>query len=88
MVVAVHQPHYLPWLGYFEKMDQADVFVVLDTVQFEKNGWQNRNKIKTAQGWQWLTVPVMHKFGQRLGQVKLDQRSDWRKKHWMALSCY
>lgn len=85
MVVTVHQPHYLPWLGYFDKIDQADVFVVLDNVQFEKNGWQNRNKIKTAQGWQWLTVPVVHHLGQRLDEVRLDDRSHWAKKHWMTL---
>ena len=51
MILAVHQPQYLPWSGSFDKMDQADLFVLLDTVQFEKNGWQNRNKIKTAQGY-------------------------------------
>ena len=85
MVVAVHQPHYLPWLGYFDKMDRADVFVVLDTVQFEKNGWQNRNKIKTARGWQWLTVPVVHRFGQRLDEVSIAHQPEWRKKHWTAL---
>jgi len=57
MIIAVHQPQYLPWLGYFDKIDKADIFVLLDTVQYKKNEWQNRNKIKTAQGWQWLTVP-------------------------------
>ena len=85
MIVTVHQPQYLPWLGYFDKIDQADVFVVLDNVQFEKNGWQNRNKIKTAQGVQWLTVPVHHRFGQRLDEVRLDARSHWARKHWMTL---
>ncbi|MCK7503766.1 MAG: WbqC family protein [Desulfobacterales bacterium] len=58
MIVAIHQPQYLPWLGYFDKMLKADVFCYLDTVQYKKNEWQNRNRIKTAQGWQWLTVPV------------------------------
>ena len=58
MIVAIHQPQYLPWLGYFGKMLQADIFCYLDTVQYKKNEWQNRNRIKTAQGWQWLTVPV------------------------------
>ncbi|MBI3637246.1 MAG: WbqC family protein, partial [Candidatus Rokubacteria bacterium] len=47
MKVAIHQPHYLPWLGYLAKWAAADVFIVLDTVQYEKNGWQNRNRIKT-----------------------------------------
>ncbi len=48
MLVGIHQPHYLPWLRYFEKIARSDVFVVLDNIQFAKNGWQNRNKIKTA----------------------------------------
>ncbi len=58
MKVAILQPTYLPWLGYFDLMDQVDIFVVLDTVQFEKRSWQQRNRIKTATGLQWLTVPV------------------------------
>ena len=57
MIVAIHQPQYLPWLGYFDKIDQADVFCFLDDVQYKKNEYQNRNRIKTPQGWQWLTVP-------------------------------
>ena len=50
MIVSVHQPQYLPWLGYFDKIDRADAFVLLDNVQFKKNEWQNRNRIKTANG--------------------------------------
>ena len=61
--VAIHQPHYLPWLGYLAKWAAADVFVFLDTVQYEKNGWQNRNRIKTAAGPRWLTVPVHARLG-------------------------
>src|SRR5512137_468969 len=48
MIVAIHQPQYLPWLGYFDKMLKADVFCYLDTVQYKKNEWQNRNRIRTA----------------------------------------
>ncbi|HOS03379.1 MAG TPA: WbqC family protein, partial [Candidatus Hydrogenedentes bacterium] len=48
MLVGIHQPHYLPWLRYFEKIARVDVFIALDTVQYNKNGWQNRNRIKTA----------------------------------------
>ena len=63
MRLAIHQPHYLPWLGYLAKWASADVFVFLDTVQYEKNGWQNRNRIKTRDGAHWLTVPVHARLG-------------------------
>jgi len=66
-------------------MDRADVFVLLDTVQFEKNDWQNRNRIKTAQGWQWLTVPVHYRFGQRIWEVQINGRVNWGRKHRQAL---
>jgi hypothetical protein len=78
MIVAVHQPQYLPWLGYFDKIDQADVFVLLDTVQFKKNEWQNRNRIKTAQGPQWLTVPVLYRFPQLICEVGINDNERWR----------
>ena len=85
MKIAVHQPQYLPWLGYFDKMDQADVFVLLDDVQYKKNEWQNRNKIRNAEGWQWLTVPVMYEFGQLLKDIRIDNRQPWRTKHLKSL---
>lgn len=85
MRVTIHQPQFLPWLGYLDKIDQADVFVVLDTVQYKKHEWQNRNRIRTAQGWQWLTVPVRHTFGQRIHEVRIDETSDWRARHLRAL---
>lgn len=80
MIVAVHQPQYLPWLGYFDKIDRADVFVLLDNVQFKKNEWQNRNRIKTAAGPQWLTVPVTYKFPQRINEVVINNRDRWQHK--------
>jgi len=86
MLVAIHQPQYLPWLGYFDKMLKADVFCYLDSVQYKKNEWQNRNRIKTAAGWQWLTVPVTYRYPQRIGEVGIDNRSDWARKHLQALS--
>jgi hypothetical protein len=85
MLVAVHQPQYLPWLGYFDKIDQADVFVLLDNVQFKKNEWQNRNKIKTAQGWQWLTVPVTFKHPQRINEVPINKTVRWQHKQRQAI---
>jgi len=59
MKIAIAQPTYLPWLGYFDLLDQSDQFVYLDSVQFEKRSWQQRNRIKTPAGLQWLTVPVI-----------------------------
>lgn len=71
MIVSIHQPQYLPWLPYFDKILQSDVFVYLDHVQFQKNGVQNRNKIKTSQGEQWLTVPVRQKLGQSIESTEI-----------------
>lgn len=88
LAVAIHQPHYLPWLGYMAKLDRAARFVFLDTVQFEKNGWQNRNRIKTPQGTQWLTVPVRHRFGQAIAEVAIADPDGWRRKHRQALSTH
>lgn len=81
MIISIHQPQYLPWLGYFDKISKSDVFVLLDNVQFKKNEWQNRNRIKTARGWQWLTVPVIHKFSQKIYEVKINNTVLWEKKH-------
>lgn len=85
MIVAIHQPQYLPWLGYFDKIERCDTFVFLDNVQFKKNEWQNRNKIKTAEKWQWLSVPVIHKFPQNINDVEINNTVPWGKKHLNAL---
>ena len=85
MIVAVHQPQYLPWIGYFDKIDKADFFVLLDDVQFKKNEWQNRNKIKTAQGWQWLTVPVRYKYPQLINEVPINRTIRWQHKQGQAI---
>ena len=85
MKVAIHQPHYLPWLGYLAKWAEADVFVFLDTVQFEKNGWQNRNRIKTAAGPQWLTVPVRARLGTAIADVAIDTAQPWARRHLRAI---
>jgi len=83
--VAIHQPHYLPWLGYFAKWAAADLFVFLDTVQYEKNGWQNRNRIKTREGARWLTVPVRARLGTPIREVLVDSSQPWRARHFTAL---
>lgn len=85
MILAAHQLHYLPWLRYFHKIASSDTFVVLDNIQFNKNGWQNRNKIKTAGGASILTIPILQKFQQRLDEVRIAVKQPWQRKHLGAL---
>lgn len=81
--MSAHQPAYLPWLGYFDKIKRSDVFVFLDSVQYEKNSFTNRNKIKTANGTTWLTLPVIktNHFEMVISDMMLDTRYNWEKKH-------
>lgn len=58
MKITIHQPEHMPWLGFFHKINLSDVYVVLDNVQYCRHYFQNRNKIRTIDGWQWLTVPI------------------------------
>jgi hypothetical protein len=76
----------MPWLGYFDKIVRSEIFVFLDNVQFKKNEFQNRNRIKTAQGWMWLTVPVSYKYPEHIDEVKINNRIDWQKKHLRTLA--
>lgn len=85
MKLAIHQPHYLPWLGYVAKWAEADLLVFLDTVQYEKNGWQNRNRIKLREGPRWLTVPVQAPFGSSIRQVRIDTRQPWQRRHFQTI---
>jgi len=85
LIVSIHQPQYLPWLGYFDKIDQADIFCFLDNVQYKKNEWQNRNRIKTASAWQWMTVPVRFRFGEKINEVAIDPTVNWQHKHLQAI---
>lgn len=80
-LITIRQPGYLPYLGFFKKIESCDIFVFLDDVQFEKNDWDNRNKIKTIDGSAWLTIPVIHKFGTKLNEIKIDNNQNWNKKH-------
>jgi hypothetical protein len=83
--VTIHQPECLPWLGFLDKAAQADVFVLLDCVQYRKDYFQNRNRIRTPQGWAWVTVPV--EMGDRSTKLIKDvaiadgNGQRWRKKH-------
>jgi WbqC-like protein family len=73
VIVAIHQPNFLPWIGYFYKIASVDTFVFLDDVQFSKNSYTNRNLIQTPNGAQWLTMPVIqsNKFGQKISEVEI-----------------
>jgi len=85
VIIAIHQPQFMPWLGYFDKMDQVDAFVLLDNVQYKKNEFQNRNRIKTPQGPQWLTVPVSYQFPALINEVTVRTGDPWRRKHVQTL---
>ena len=80
--VSIHQPNFIPWLGYFYKIAKSDVFVILDDVQYTKNSFINRNKIKTPQGPKWLTIPVKQsgKFGQMINETAISNREKSLKK--------
>jgi hypothetical protein len=81
--VAIHQPQYLPWLGYLAKWAAADLFILLDVVQYAKHGWQNRNRIKTRDGARWLTVPVHAPLGTPIRDVTI--AGPWAARHVRAI---
>jgi hypothetical protein len=88
LTLSAHQPAYLPWLGYFDKILRSDVFVFLDSVQFEKNSFVNRNRVKTANGPLWLTIPVKMKghLSSDLTETRIDNSQNWCEKHLKTLS--
>lgn len=79
------QPSYIPWRGVFDLVHRADVFVFYDDVQYDKHGWRNRNRVKTAQGSKWITIPVLSRGnvseGLLLKDAKIAWTEDWAKKH-------
>lgn len=84
MIVTIHQPEHLPWLGYFHKMTQADVYVFLDTAQYRHQYFQNRNRLQGVAGPIWVNVPVrkvQHRYGP-IWTVPIDNSRDWRKTYW------
>ena len=85
MKALILQSNYIPWKGYFDLINMADVFIIYDEVQYTKNDWRNRNKIKTANGLTWLTIPVkQEKLSQRIIDTRV-HNNEWRKKHWNSI---
>jgi hypothetical protein len=86
VLVAIHQPHYLPWLGYLHRMAQADLFIVLDHVQFERGNYQNRTQVRVNGAARWLTVPVVQRSQkERIDEKLIDTREDWEATHYETL---
>ena len=86
--IAIMQPTYLPWIGYFAMIDRVDEFVFLDSVQFEHRSWQQRNQIKSANGALWLSIPVQIK-GNRDAAIKdmqIQEPENTIKKHWSSIT--
>nr|WP_316639093.1 WbqC family protein [uncultured Roseateles sp.] len=82
--VAILQSNYIPWKGYFDIIHDVDLFVFYDDLQFTKNDWRNRNKIKTANGLQWLSIPVGTDKNRLICEVALADPA-WQKRHWETL---
>lgn len=85
MITAIHQPEYLPWPGFFNKILKSETFVILDNVQFSRGGVQNRNRIKTAHGVKWLTVPVSGRHMIPIKDLAIDNSRPWSASHFTLL---
>ncbi|XOV79178.1 MAG: WbqC family protein [Aestuariibacter sp.] len=85
-IIAISQSNYIPWKGYFDLINKADVFVFLDDVQYTKRDWRNRNKIKTPEGVKWLSIPIetKNKRFQKIREAKVVD-SLWAEKHWFTI---
>ena len=85
--IAILQSNYIPWKGYFDLINMVDEFILYDDMQYTRRDWRNRNKIKTPQGLQWLTIPVeiKGKFFQKIKDTKITDKK-WNIKHWRTIS--
>ena len=85
--IAILQSNYIPWKGYFDLIAAVDEFIIYDDIQYTRRDWRNRNRIKTPQGVQWLTVPVQvkGKYHQKIKETLIDG-SKWAQVHWKALT--
>lgn len=87
MKVLITQSNYIPWKGYFDAINQADLFVLYDDMQYTKRDWRNRNRIKTPNGTQWLSIPVQVKgrFFQKINETEIAD-PDWPQRHWQSIA--
>lgn len=87
MIISVHQPQYIPWLGYFHKIYKSDAFVFLDNVQYKAREYQNRNRIRIKEGCMWLTVPVLKDDEPypNISDVYIDNFQEWNKRHYRTI---
>lgn len=83
--IAILQSNYIPWKGYFDIIKSVDDFVIYDDMQYTDRDWRNRNRIKTANGLQWLTVPVRHERREQTVRETKTANNQWASKHWNAI---
>jgi hypothetical protein len=90
MNCVILQPSYIPWRGYFHQIQKSDVFVFYDDIQYDKHGWRNRNRIKTANGSQWLTIPVLKKGNveksRKIREIEIAWDRPWNRRHLAAIT--
>ncbi len=90
MMISAHQPNYLPYLGFFDKMRKSDIFIIHDDVEFNRRDFQHRNKIRIYDGWKWLTVPVFKKEHIKINEVLINNKNEkneakWSNKHMLEI---
>jgi len=85
--IAIVQSNYIPWKGYFDMINMVDEFILFDDMQYTRRDWRNRNRIKTQNGLQWLTVPVKvkGKYFQKIYETEISEPG-WGEKHWKTIS--
>lgn len=87
MIVFIHQPEYIPWLGFFDKIARCDTFVIYDDAQYQHGGFHNRNRIRTNYGWEWVTVPISHGHPQTIKDVRI-AGTQWKNKQLGMITHY
>lgn len=85
--VAIIQSNYIPWKGYFDIINDSDIFIFLDDVQYTTRDWRNRNKIKTDNGLKWLTIPVGNNTNRLINEVTIGNQ-EWKKDHWETIKFF